>query len=686
MFKRKKEKELEKRAERIRRERIRKVLEAVKPELRIEKYFTSAFYTSDYYQFLKEVRKEPTTLYEKLCAGAERIVKIKPDAKTKEKLENEIMTAYLNVTPEGVLSLASLSLLAFLVLSLSFLLLGFMNFGIFLLFAGILIFFYLYNYPAMLSRSIEVKMGSDVVLAILYMVIYMRTSPNLEGAIKFAAENLSGPLAWDLKKLLWDLEVGKYPSLQIALASYLTKWKDKNKDFVEAMYLLKAATGESKQRQLMLLDEAMNIILNGTREKMKHYAQMLRLPVMLVHAMGVLLPVIGLVMFPIVVIFMADIIKPIFLFIGYDIILPLFLFWYMSHILRTKPATFSQPDLSEVKGIPPIGKVKLFGRNISILPISFLISFPFITFGFVGFGKEIGIAVAHSVMIILGISLAIIIYCWLDSYRKIKVRNDIERIEDEFSEALFQLGNQIAGGRPIETAIDNARENLRNLKISDLLLHASINMKKLGMTFEQALFDREVGAIWYYPSRLIRSVFQVIIESSKKSVQVASLTMLTISRYLKGVHDVKEEISDILGETLTSMKFLAMFLAPLIAGVVVTMAIIIIQILFSLSMQISGITAQAGSVQALLLFGWSQGGKGIPIAPELFQLIVGIYMIETALLLSFFINRLEYGEDAIGLRDTIAKILFFATFIYIAAWWITFSAFAEPIKALLMPL
>jgi hypothetical protein len=116
------------------------------------------------------------------------------------------------------------------------------------------------------------------------------------------------------------------------------------------------------------------------------------------------------------------------------------------------------------------------------------------------------------------------------------------------------------------------------------------------------------------------------------------------------------------------------------------MAIIIIQILFSLSMQISGITAQAGSVQALLLFGWSQGGKGIPIAPELFQLIVGIYMIETALLLSFFINRLEYGEDAIGLRDTIAKILFFATFIYIAAWWITFSAFAEPIKALLIPL
>jgi hypothetical protein len=63
------------------------------------------------------------------------------------------------------------------------------------------------------------------------MIIYMRSSPNLEGAIKFAAQNLEGPLAWDLRKLLWDIETGKYSSADAALVDYVYKWKNKNREF-----------------------------------------------------------------------------------------------------------------------------------------------------------------------------------------------------------------------------------------------------------------------------------------------------------------------------------------------------------------------------------------------------------------------------------------------------------------------
>lgn len=691
MFGKDKKKEAEKKAEEIRRQQIERVLKEIQPGLEIPKEMKFQPYPMDYSQFLKEIKHQPQSWYEKSCALAEKILRIKPDEKTRIRIEENIKTAYLNASPSGVLSFSFLTLIIFLLLGFATILFAAdMLFTMFLIFFGLGLTYYLYSYPTSHARAIQVKMSSDIVLAVLYMVIYMRNSPNIEGAVKFAAENLTGPLAWDLKKLMWDVEVGVYSSVDQALVAYLSKWKEQNKEFTEALHLLRGSTAESDFRRAAMLDEAISVILDGTRERMKHYAQGLRMPVMLIHAMGVLLPVIGLVMFPIVVIFMADVIKPIFIFIGYDVLLPLFLLWYMNYILQTKPTTFSQPDVSQAKGVPPLGKVFVFGKNVLILPFALLAAIPLLLIGFMGFSNpDVALSVNHSILIIFGISLGIIVYCILDSYQKIKVRKDIERIEEEFSEALFQLGNQVAGGTPIEVAVDKAQENLKNLRIADLFLTVSMNMKKLGFTFEQALFDKEYGAIWHYPSRLIRSIMQTVIESAEKGVRVASMSMLTISRYLKGMHEVKEEMNEILGETVTSMRFLAMFLAPLIAGVTVTMAVIIIQILASLTAQLSTLMAESegfGSMQGMFLFTWGGGGQGAPITPPLFQLIVGLYMIETALLLSMFLNRIEYGEDAVGLRSTIASTLLFGIIIYVASWFVTYTMFGTPIRSLLTPL
>jgi len=212
-------------------------------------------------------------------------------------------------------------------------------------------------------------------------------------------------------------------------------------------------------------------------------------------------------------------------------------------------------------------------------------------------------------------------------------------------------------------------------------------MRKFGYTFEDALFDKDVGAIWYYPSKLIHSIMQTIVQSSKKSVKVASNSMVVISSYLKGVHDVKEEIDDILGEVTSSMRFLAMFLAPLVSGVTVTMAVVIIQILSRIGETIGGLMATAGSAnvaQTFLFVPWAMGGTP-PITPPIFQLIVGIYMIEVAVLLAVFLNGIEYGEDVIGMRDNIWKILIFGIVIYVISWVVTYSMFGGALEVILTP-
>ncbi len=689
IFKKKKKiKEIEEKARKIRKEEIKKALKASEIKLPEKKKFIP--YPSEYLAFLEEIRGKPATWYEKACSFCEKIIPIEPDEKTKIKLEESIKAAYLNVTPKGVFSLTILSTITILFIVLFAVL--FLNIGfVFGLFGFALVgitFWYFYNYPSSRAKSMSVKMSADAVLAILYMIIYMRQSPNLEGAIKFASENLEGPLAWDLRKLLWDIEVGKYASANLALIDYINKWKTKNKEFAEALNLLRNSVVEQSRRE-MVYEETINVILNGTRERARHYAASLRMPMTLIYALGVLLPVMGLVLFPIVLIFIADIVKPAFVFFGYDILLPAFLYFIVSHILSSKPPTFSPPDISKAKGVPPMGKFSLGGKFIPIWPISLISSLPLIFLGFFGLSNpDVYLSVNFSVLIVLGLALVVIIYAFLDSFQKIKIRKDIEKIEDEFAIALFQLGNNISGGDPLEIAIDKAKVNLKNLKIADFFEIISLNMKKFGYTFEQALFDKRVGALWYYPSKLIHSVMQAVIQSAKKSVRTAADSMIVISRYLKDVHDVREEINDILGEVASSMKFLAMFLAPMVAGVTVTLAVIILQILEKLGAAMEKITAMAGGMnayQTFFLVPWAMGGT-LPITPAAFQIIVGLYMIETGFLLAIFLNGIHYGEDPIGMRNYIWNILLFGTIMYIISWVITYSMFGPSIEQLLKPM
>ncbi|MFH1474121.1 MAG: hypothetical protein ABIE55_04515 [Candidatus Aenigmatarchaeota archaeon] len=684
----KKIEEAQRKARELKRQQIRRALKTTDIQMpKGEKFFP---YPTEYLTFLEELEQKPVTLYEKACSRAERILPMKPDDKTSARLMSSLRAGYINATPKGAYSLTLLATLISLSLLILLIIIG--TDIVFSVFGGILVFvvfWYFYNYPDTMSKSMKMKMSSDSVLAILYMVIYMRSSPNLEGAVRFASQYLEGPLAWDLRKLLWDIETGKYASADYALIDYINKWKDNNKEFSEALNLLRGSIVEEARRE-MVYEETINVILNGTRERARHYAAGLRMPMTLIYAMGILLPVMGLILFPIILIFIADVVKPSFVFFGYDILLPVSLYFIVNYILSSKPPTFSPPDISKAKGTPPMGKFSLGNRFIPILPIAILISIPFIFTGVMGMGDpEVYISVNFSLLLILGIALIIVVYTFLDSYQKIKIRRDIEKIEDEFATALFQLGNSLSGGLPLELAIDKARANLKEMKIADMFEIVSLNMKRFGYTFEEALFDKEVGALWYYPSKLIHSIMQTVIQSSKKSIKTASNSMVIISRYLKDVHEVKEEIEEILGETITSMKFLAMFLAPMVAGVTVTLAVIIIQILTNLGAAMQGIMSSASggmnAAQSVFMIPWAMGGE-MPVSPTFFQLVVGIYMIETAVLLSYFLNGVKYGDDPVGVRQNIWMILLFGIVIYIISWTVTYAMFGSSIAALLEPM
>jgi len=686
MFEKKsREEEARRRVDEKKKKELEDVTKLAKLELPTRRMPGLTIRPSAYGEFLKEIKKEPVTKYEKACAFAEKIMPLKLSESTQNKWNDHLKTAYINATPKGAIGLSFIVAILLTAVFVTGMMLSAGNaFALFYLFFALIVIWYVHTYPSMQSKVMTVRMSADTVLAVLYMVIYMRSSPNLEGALKFSSENLKGPLAWDLKKLLWDIEVGSYRSADEAVAMYVDKWKDKNREFSESLHLLRSTAVEPGRRD-EIFNETVKVILNGTRERARHYAAGMQMPMMLVDAMGVLLPVMGLVLFPIVLIFMADSVKPYFIVFGYNVALPAALYFFMNHILQTKPTTFSQPDISKVKGIPHIGKFRLGNMDLPVWPFAIVMGLPLLIFGIFGMAsKDVIMSVNYSIGIVVGLAVIIVVFGYLDSFQKIKVRNDIERIEDEFSVALFQLGNQIAGGVPVELAIDRAADNMKDMKIAELFRITSMNMKKFNYTFEQALFDKDIGAIWYYPSNLIQSIMRAVVESSRKSLASSANSMMIISSYLKDVHNVKEEIGELLGETTSSMKFLSMFLAPMVSGVTVTMAVIIMQILTNLGSTIGSLFTgnSANAAQGLLLTPWAMGGTP-PISPAEFQLVVGIYMLQVAVLLTIFLNKIQYGDDAVGERYLLTMTVFVAVVVYVVCWFAVYSMFGGPISELL---
>lgn len=196
------------------------------------------------------------------------------------------------------------------------------------------------------------------------------------------------------------------------------------------------------------------------------------------------------------------------------------------------------------------------------------------------------------------------------------------------------------------------------------------------MTFEQAFFDKDYGAVNFYPSKLIKNVMRTIVDSSRKGVKVVALSMLNISRYLRGIQRTQDEIEEEMSDALDSLRFQAYILSPLVSGIIVTMAVVIMRIMTQLGTIMSGMGGIGLGSLGFLGVIWGQ----MPITPGMFQLIVGIYLVETCILLGMFINGVQNGEDDVGKWNTSAKILTISFVVYIISFISTLMIFGPMIQ------
>jgi Flp pilus assembly protein TadB len=660
-------------------------------------------YSREYKEFKEEEKEsQKLTQYERMCYRMASLFSLSADEGTKEKLNPSIRLLDWEITPGMVMSatvgVGFFSFLAwFVVFMLNLLVITIIPVSLVAIavLAPIGATVYTYYYPIFAAQNKVIRSSGEMILSILYMVIYMRTSANLEGALRFAALNLKGPISEDLKGVLWDVESGKYNQIDESLENYTKKWKNFNQDYLESLNLLRASLNEpSKERRDRLMQDAIDNILDGTKEKMKHYAQNLETPVMIINAVGAMLPVLGMIMLPLISAFMGGVITPLHLLIMFNIMLPTFLWIFMQRTLSSRPPTVSSKPSKE-GNLPQRGKFEfeIMDRELAVptWPVGAAVFLIVGFYGIIGYliyphfypVENVNPAVIpaiflengrldpfpmllRSLSITLGLGLGIGTSKLLGNRARAAAEEDIKEIEQQFPNALFELGNKISGGTPIELALEDAAESTKDLKISNLFLEASENIKNMGMTFEDAIFDENYGALQHYPSQTIETVMRAILSSSEKGTQMASTAMMTISRYLENIHDTQEALNDLMEDTTTTIQMLAYMLAPVISGVAVSMSQTIISALYSLGESFSSTQQNLPSGGG----GAGIGGAGIlqnlksAIPPELLQFVVGFYLLQLLYILGTFYTKITQGEDKTYKNMFIGKIMISGLFFY----------------------
>jgi len=621
----------------------------------------------EYKIFKQEVKPRWVEFYEKACAKAGRILPLKLSEKDEKKLIKTIKLADLDVTPGGVASISFFALLGFVILALfSFIINPLLM--ILLAITGLVVYSYLKNLPTKLVEQRRIKASGEGILAILYLVIYMRHTPNLEAAVKFASDNLTGPLANSFRKLLWDVQSRKYKTMSEALDTYTEEWSDYNKPFVDAIYLIESSIYQtSNERRKELLNRALDRVLEGTFDNMSVYANSLKTPVDTLYTIGIILPVLGLVMFPLAAAFMSNIISANTLITLYNVVLPVLVLIFEKIIFTKRPVGFPTPNIKNHPLLPKPGRFFFMNKQVpAIIPailIAVILSIPYVLYAMNPPSQPSEVDVLVSLLPVAGVAGGIYAYTKLLSSKRLELMNRIKEVEKSFSDALFQLGNRIAEGLPPEVAIKKVAEVLRKTEAATFFHVVINNMTRLGYSLERAIFDEEHGALRLYPSPLIKSIMEVFTSSAKKSLEVTAVSLINISRYLQNMDRVNKKIQDMLSDTVSGLKFQASVITPIICGVVVGLTSLILLILNLLSERMQELMALGGGELGTWTLGMFAVSNTIPL--HLFQPIVGFYMIEVIILISFLDADIETSGHSVFRKAVISSLMLPAILLYI---------------------
>ncbi len=592
--------------------------------------------------------------------------------------------------------------------------------------------YWVISYPGFKATVVRIKSADEALRIILYMAMQLQMNPGLEGAIRVASQHTSGPVGRDLGKILWDTETRKYSNVKEAISDFMHLWREWSQDFVKSFEFLVDSTtrvGEGRER---LIEKGQDNMIESTMNNMKQYARNLSSPVKVLHMAGIMLPLMGIIMFPLISIFLSSDNLSVgmltaYIAFGYTVILPLFLFFLVKRLIATRPGAYSPPNIENVRDLPPKDKLPIPLPNdqrilLPLFPTSLIIALVIMIPGIIYYVDLFGHIIAlrtdlvytgeginmgaeweeyvkqqyeienvisntiSALTVFWGLAAGIFTYTWGRSYPRKQVREEVKQIEEGIETGLVGMENSLAKNMPVEWSAYDVVKEYEKMGQADHPMHGffgkTLNNLERNIPFKKAVFGPE-GSIHEYPSSLLHSTMQVIVNSRDKGAQAMAENIRTLNDYIQNQQRVEELIKELLDETVSQMKIQARFIAPVITATAATMALMIVETLFTITERLEEIEQDLG-------IGGGGGGVGGGLSdqialveqldqslpPTILLLIVSIYLVEVSVILSYFTNGIQHGFDEVNRDIEIGKTLLYAVPIFssitmVAAIYIT---------------
>ncbi len=523
----------------------------------------------------------------------------------------------------------------------------------------LVILIYMSEYIKIHARWMKVSSLGDMPEIISYMVMSMKLVPNMEVAIHFAAGNSGRPLAKDLKKMIWNLHVREYRGIEDAILEFSNLWGKDSEYFKRALHLIKSSTSEPDEAQrIITLNRSLDLVLESTRTLMDSFASKLKTPTYVLYSIFILIPLALVALMPaITVVGVRFGIGT--LVIVYNIILPLLTFAYAEYILMQRPAAFVPQDIPDIhpslKGIKKRKKCTLLLSSvigIVIASMGYLLILRGNPMNIVSTGTLNGI-IPPTLFIIWGIVFAVAVYLNISYAPYKKIRDEIRKMENEFSDALFILGRRISEGRSSEEAFIHTASTMKGADIAGALEGISINLMNMRTDIRSAIFDEDFGAFKDIYSERIKTTMMLLIQSVHKSHEVAGVAIVKLADHLKELQEVELNIKQSLYDMTSTMRSTASIFAPLIAGITIALSEVIAKILQNISDSINRLPENTLPGPAQI----SPENLNQSIPSDLFMLSIGIYVILITIILVRFAGTIEYGGDKAQLRYEIGQTL-----------------------------
>ncbi len=561
------------------------------------------------------------------CQTAEFIGKFEPlkDAQDPpEELRKNLRLSDLKCSPEEVVALASFGALTGGIICGSFLILALVMRLSLLVPAAtsslpVLLYFSLGSYPEWKAKKRRKKSLEGTPRLISYLTVALQINPNLEKATIFSASRTEKSVGDSFRNEIWKACLGVHKNVHDALSKFSEGWGAENNELKRAIDLIKSSISERNERtRKRILDQALNTSFEGIRNRMEKFAANVQLPTTVIYGIGVLLPLVLLAVLP-VISSTGFRLSGTQLALIYCLILPLGVYILERHILSKRPEPFSNPEIPS----------KDDRRKAIAVSVSVLIAIP---------SGAILLGLSNTMITLAalwGISLSITAFCYLSSVKTFEVREMNRELEEEFCDALTQLGSRLKSNIPVEEALLKTAETTKGGQISKILERTSTNLKMGGMSTRSAFFDPEDGSLKEVHSKSVLHTFRMLVSLLNRSSETAGEAILQTGKHLKRMNEAEKRVRRTLQSVISSMKSVALFFGPFVASVTV---------------QLQQVLSE--KTQSMPIF-----GMNVRISSPTFLGVLGTYVIIITLLLTVYTVEIEIGDDGPMKRMSIARAL-----------------------------